>query len=258
MGLEARLPGTWLGGRSPTRLSIKPAGPALSQWLELSPLIRRHIGPNTTVAEVLHSFSLKGVRLVAREALLRWLNHEWPLVLSAEIPSPIELLQQQIHGHRVVTTAFAKEQLASYLHDDRDALSFLLHDLGHAEQFFRDDFHRLGQIGCYRMLFAAHQAELLFVPQSYSSRWESQLDYLIADLNTHPVHFWSVFWASARENFGPSKEHEFLRWQSQLFELWALPPVHRQTLTRPSRNIAPEAARELLDYLSLHGKNPLN
>ncbi len=258
IGLETRLPGRWLGGKSPTRLSAFSNGPRLSDWIALSPVLARHFREDTTIAEVIHGFSLKGVRLVARETLLHWLQGEWPLVLTEQIPSPVKLLEEQIWGRRMVTAAFKKEELSLYLHDDRDALSFLLHDLGHAEQFYRNDLNRCGQIASYRLLHEAHLAGLLFAPRAYSNKWEDQLDYLIADLNTHPLHFWSVFWASARENFGPEKNHNFELWRKDLFLLWNLPQRIQSIMERPSRNVSAINSEILLQYLFQRGSEKLN
>lgn len=249
LGLEARLPGRWLGGRSPSRLTPIPSGPPIGEWLCLSPSLARHLSQNMPLSQVIHGFSLKGVRLVARETLLRWLAGEWPLLLTDQIPTPVELLKEQIWGRRLVTAAFQESELANYLHDDRDALSFLLHDLGHAEQFFRNKIHRDGQIGSYRLLQQAQFADNLYAPSQFSGKWDQQLDYLIADLNTHPLHFWSVFWASARECFGPNHQPDFAIWRDQLFSLWDLPPRIQLIMQRPSRNASPEEAELLLHFL---------
>lgn len=243
--LEIRLPDNWLCG--PSR-ETSPHGPRAEEWFSFGPRTSKKIPAGITVGELLEGYHLKGVRMIACRALSRWLRGEILLKATESIPTADEILDWQVNGGRWVTLTFDQNNLNHWVHDGRDALSFLLHDLAHADQFFRNPTLARGQIGCYRMLQQARDKSLLQVPSLFDSQWSEQMDYLIADLNTHPIHFWGVFWGRARQAFGKS-EIEFSQWRDQLCELWAWPEDMNDLTLRMSPQKLISHGDHLLNFL---------
>ncbi len=221
VSLQFWFPDNWLGGPDPLESNPAPASISIHPWLTLNQRTREKLPPNISVAGLIHGFSFKAIRRDARSALSRWQRGEISLKLTDQIPSPLEVLNAQVAGGRWVTALFGRDELGRLVHDGRDALSFLLHDLGHAEKFFGRDFYPEAQIGCYRLLQKALLAGKFDLLHELDPMWEERLHYLIADLNSHPVHILSVFWGTARDVFRKHlSEVEFERWQQEVYELW--------------------------------------
>lgn len=86
--------------------------------------------------------------------------------------------------------------------NERDPLSFLLHDLVHAYKMFANDDLHAGQIQFYKQLlklfepkssldhlFQSNLNDLLNSDPEFSK----QFDYLISDMNSHPRHLFLYF-----------------------------------------------------------------
>ena len=270
ISLEIRCPGTWLVGPSPSHLKFSTEGLKLKPWLAVDDRMKQWLPPDTTVAEVLSRFSLRGVRLAAREVLLRWLNGEMKLKLTDKVPSPQQMLSLQALGSRWVSVIFNEAALSTAVHDERDALSFLLHDLGHAAQFFSQPDYQRGQIGFYRLLQAANKQSLLDAPARHDANWTARLNYLMADLNTHPAHFVSVFWANARETFNATQDltaaqviapgqatigvaNAFAEWRKQLYSAWNLKAELIEAHEKLIDGFCPKAAQKVIGHLNQVG-----
>lgn len=245
--VETRLPGRWLGGRAAPL--GEPFGPLVRKWFEPPKSLERWISPTLTLGQLLSSFHIRGVRQVARDVLCRWMKGEYPLTLTDRVPTAEEILNLQIAGGRWVTTVFLESELCRPVHDGRDALSFLLHDLGHAGQFFGNPRFQSGQIGSYRLLAKAQAENLLLQPGQYHSQWQEHVHYFLSDLNTHPVHFWAVFWARAREGFGHHRKEEYLAWRDRLFGLWRWPDDLRPLSENLSHHVTEAEAESLITLL---------
>lgn len=246
ISLQLRLPHHWLMGRDPLPV-IEKGGCLVHDWIEFEPRLQRWIQPTMSLGEVLAAFNLRGVRLVARRALLNWLSGEWDLRLTDRIPSPEEMLNLQIQGGRWVSMIFDEARLSQIVHDDRDALSLLLHDLGHADQFFSNPEQRRGQIAFYSLLNKARQAGLLNEPSDFDPNWQERLEYLISDLNTHPAHFVSVFWASARQSFNGNPA--FQNWRQKLYLAWDLSKTDQEAHEKLIDGFSIEAAQQVVRHL---------
>ncbi|MFN7262681.1 MAG: hypothetical protein ACK5RO_00460 [Pseudobdellovibrionaceae bacterium] len=121
---------------------------------------------------------------VAR-ALCLWETGYYPLELWPLIPTAEQVLDLQTQGRRCVS--LLAEEWGDFPLGERDVFSFLIHDLIHADHFFREPSLRQAQ-----MNFAQQMQALLQHPVILSKRknekWNSQIEYLVADMNTHPLH----------------------------------------------------------------------
>ena len=137
-----------------------------------------------SVTELFQHYYFRGVVQDSHEGLVGWLEARYPLILRRDIPTPDEMLEIQCEGRRFVSLLLDDgEQFQAYGRH-RDACDFLLHDFEHAHKFFGDPESHRGQVHFFRRLKASLK---LF------ARWEDgqfvrDLDYLKADMNSHPVH----------------------------------------------------------------------
>ncbi|MBY0516968.1 MAG: hypothetical protein K2P81_08675 [Bacteriovoracaceae bacterium] len=145
-----------------------------------------------TLGELLSHRAFRATPESVHRALLSWSTGGYPLVLMDRIPSVAEVLEQQTKGKRCVTLFHQEAQLSKYILGERDPLGFGFHDLIHADHFFHQNGLMLGQIGFYRQIAAIHKEGLLndwMKLEDYPHR----LEYLMADMNSHPLHLWKCF-----------------------------------------------------------------
>ena len=145
-----------------------------------------------TLGQLLNHRAFRATPEAVHRALLNWELGNYPLVLMDRIPSVREVLAQQVEGKRCVTFFHQQAQLSKLVLGERDPLGFAFHDLIHADHFFHQNSLRQGQIGFYRQVARMDQAELLkdwMVLEDFPHR----LEYLMADMNSHPLHLWKCF-----------------------------------------------------------------
>lgn len=133
--------------------------------------------------------SLRSVPLPVNRALLSWEQGHYPLELMFKIPSPKQVLNLQKNGKRCVTVFFKESEIDHYILGERDSLGFILHDLIHADHFFHHNLMMKGQIGFYSQMSELIESKIideLLKDSDYTGSFE----YLISDMNAHPVHLW--------------------------------------------------------------------
>jgi hypothetical protein len=184
-------------------------------------------------AQILEHYNLKGVREDSHLGLLNWLAGRYPLELRTHIPSPEEMLEAQCQGRRFVTLLAAPELQFQPIGRHAGAYEFLLHDLEHAHKFFGGEFN--GQVKFFKMIKMARERGL-FEQFKNDEKFCAAFDYLIADMNSHPVHMLKYLKAIVLEAFqrlNPADADGRLRgWCGAVFDLWRMPP---QTLTSAMR-----------------------
>lgn len=217
VGLNQLYPDRWIVGPNILKNEAQQSAAFFDFWPCQNNRILKWLRPDITIFDVISSYSFAGVRLAAREVLLQWMKNEISLQLCSHVPTALEMLQWQSDGIRPVTAVYKENELSQIVHDERDALSFFLHDLGHASQFFSNPTWFDGQKQIYKILLHAHEAGIFELPILKNSGWDKKFEYLIADLNTHPEHFWAVFWATIRECFAAvGARNAFEAWQARM------------------------------------------
>jgi hypothetical protein len=228
--LSHRFPGTWLGSKR-GREEI----PGI--YLRDLPF---HFEPNIqarlpkTLMEVFTNFALKSTPLSVNRAILEWNRKKYGLELMFRIPLPHEVLQQQKVGRRCVTTIL-DERMNSYILGERDALSFTMHDLIHADHFYHDNLCYEGQLGFYGLL----DKTIGYFDLTHKE-FASEFEYVIADMNAYPIHLMKCLKSAIIHYFN---EKTFLHW---LIGLNAPRAVY--TLNTKSYS-AQEMDQEILDWL---------
>ena len=120
-------------------------------------------------------------------ALSQWLQGNWPLVLCEHVPVPAEVLDLQARGLRPVTLICNVERARQPVLSKPDALAFMTHDLEHAYKFFHAPRLHALQQGFFAALLDAQQRDV-FKRYACDVEFRTRFDYLISDMNTHPVH----------------------------------------------------------------------
>jgi hypothetical protein len=178
--LSHRFPGSWLGSKRDDKQI-----PGKS-WKELpfdfEPNVKRRLEEVESLSEIFSNFSLKSTPLTVNRAITEWSLGNYDLELMFRIPSPQDVLRQQKSGRRCVTTITDK-RIAKYILGDRDALSFTMHDLIHADHFYFHNECYLGQLGFYGLL----NKTITYFDLS-NEKFASEFEYVISDMNAYAIH----------------------------------------------------------------------
>ena len=155
--------------------------------------------------DIVNNFNLHSIPYSARFTLVNWylLNH-FKLVLKIDsIPSSEKVLEMQANGERVVS--LMTQNINELVMGERDALSFLLHDLVHAYKMFSCEILRKGQIGFSRAMMKILKdkmgRQLIDDLVQNDPKFSDAFDYLISDMNSHPKHLFYYFKAILVEGF---------------------------------------------------------
>jgi hypothetical protein len=132
------------------------------------------------------NFSLRSIPQAAHRTLVAWASGDYQLRLLDCVPQPLELLRLQASGQRVVTCFFRENEVTA-LHGGREAFVFALHDLIHADHFFRDKNLAREQIKFYQEILAEIEAGI-YADYLADENFKQKFEYLIADMNSHPEH----------------------------------------------------------------------
>lgn len=202
---RARHGSKWLGSRVPG--SHKP-GPEEREALPADPV------------RLLKTFQLYAVPYDSHAGLLGWLEGRHPLILRQDIPTPDEMLEIQCQGLRYVTLMIEPEAQFKRYGRHPGAFEFLLHDLEHAHKFFGDPELTRGQRTFFNLLRKL-QPRL----HGFSPEFQTALDYLRADMNSHPLHLFKYLKAIVLNEFlRNNRRRELYPFFDEIYGLWEMPP----------------------------------
>jgi hypothetical protein len=132
--------------------------------------------------EIFANYALKSTPFAVNRAILEWSYGNYGLELMNRIPMPIEVLNQQKRGRRCVTT-IVDHRISKYILGERDALSFTMHDLIHADHFYHNNECYQGQLGVYGLL-----ASSIDYFDLSNDKFAAEFEYIIADMNAYAIH----------------------------------------------------------------------
>ncbi len=139
------------------------------------------------LAEYMEQYRFLGVTAAVNHTLANWLRQRWRLNLCDYVPTPAQVLAMQVQGARPVTLIAQYPRMLEAVLKKNDAFEFMLHDLEHAFKYFHDDSLHSGQRALFTLLQRAMDRGL-FEAYVQEPVFADQLDYLLSDMNTHPVH----------------------------------------------------------------------
>lgn len=231
--LSHRFPGTWAGS-SKEFISV----PGIS-WrdlpFEFESNILKRLERTQTLMDIFAGFALKSTPLAVNRAILEWNNGNYGLELMFRIPRPHEVLQQQKVGRRCVTTLI-DERIGRYILGERDALSFTMHDLIHADHFYFHNECYEGQLGFYGLL----DKTIDYFDLS-NEKFANEFEYVISDMNAYAIHLMKCLKSAILHYFD---EDYFRGW------LRGLEAPDAMYLLNSSEYVPETMDREILGWLS--------
>jgi hypothetical protein len=118
--------------------------------------------------------------------LADWFADKVDLRLTEKPVPALEMLRAQAEGWRYVTVSFRHALAGELIEGTRDAFEFALHDLGHAYAFFKADYYPQGQMEFFKALL--NDLETLAPFAEADTKFAADLEYCMADMNSHPQH----------------------------------------------------------------------
>ena len=172
-----------------------------SKEIKSLPILLQSLFPKkeecTTILDYLLSKRFIKLPGELKECLVNWALGLYPIQLIHRVLLPTEVLTLQAHGNRIVTLSYLDSISGDVLIGNRDAFEFVLHDISHAHTFFYSYYDPKGQITFFR--FLKNHIGLLD-PYALDKEFQKKLDYLLSDMNSHPEHLKSYFWAILSES----------------------------------------------------------
>lgn len=186
----------WFGGiSSPPRKSnqhIHIEFPLFQLFQQLKICWPTKLAADISLYDFLSVAKIKPLPEAALSGLFHYFAGDYNLEILNYEPTPRQVLDFQIQNKRILTF---DDQPKTWIHKkygERDTLSFILHDLIHAEHFLSDPEKRLSQIGFYKwialILKKKHLDEVLL-----NTEFNKDFSYLISDMNSHLIHLLKTF-----------------------------------------------------------------
>lgn len=154
-------------------------------------LIPQHISPQMNLTDFLNQIKIKAFPESCHRSLCFMMSGRYPLDIVRHIPTPAELLRIQTAGRRIVSLNENFEEWTHQKYSERDHLGFLMHDLIHADHFFYEPKHQLGQLGFFafiQTIISDKSLEAMLCSEDF----KTQFEYVISDMNSHPVHLFQT------------------------------------------------------------------
>ncbi len=175
-------------------------------------------------------FHLKGVPQSVARAMEHWYLNEWNIVLSFKIPSSKTLLKEQAQNKRILTLIVDQEKMTTLILGKRDPLSFAIHDLMHADQFFNNPISLKGQLGFYQYIAEHFEHPLLKNLVKTSPKFKEEFEYVVSDMNAYIIHLLKSF-VSCFNRIDAEKE------LAQFFDETAIPNELKQKILNINKEI---------------------
>jgi hypothetical protein len=145
----------------------------------------------TDLMDIAVEFRIRLLPQAIFDVLWKWGRGECNLLLWDHIPTAFEMLDHQSKGQRIVTMDLQKAARGELVDGYRDAFEFLLHDLLHADLFFKDiETHEHQKSFFSQLKETILREKLLDVADELFLR---DLAYLMADMNSHRAHLEAHF-----------------------------------------------------------------
>lgn len=143
--------------------------------------------------ELFTLFNLRGIPKSIHRAMVNWYEGKWKIEMLHIIPSAKQLLFMQVRNCRVLTLINDENRLTSHILGSRDPLSFALHDLMHADQFFNNIYSQKGQLGFYKWVAGQYDNKLLQKKLIEDKKFSVEFDYVVSDMNAYVIHLLKSF-----------------------------------------------------------------
>lgn len=212
-----RRPKTWFGGKRQefflTDTSLLQHSLSLAELFENTPvLIPPKLNPHINLTDFINEYRINAFPQACSRSLCYIMSGRYPLIISHNTPTPVELLNIQISGKRIITINENFESWPHTLFSERDFLGFVMHDLIHADHFFFEPEHRDGQLGFLKLVGNLLNDETLQMLLK-SDAFKNGFEYIISDMNSHPLHLLQTLKALLKQELKDEQLTD-IYWQS--------------------------------------------
>lgn len=177
---------------------------------ELAILWPTKLDHQISIFEFLATIKIKPIPEAAMSGLFHFFTDDYKLEVLSYEPNPNQVLEYQIQNKRILTFDDDTTTWVHKKYGERDVLSFILHDLIHAEHFLGDTQKRQSQIGFYK--FTKLILDNNLVDQFLlSAEFNKQFCYLISDMNSHIIHLLKTLRAIIDQHNSIQKETVWTR-----------------------------------------------
>ncbi|MGZ3787413.1 MAG: hypothetical protein ACXVLQ_02755 [Bacteriovorax sp.] len=151
-------------------------------------------------------FSLKAIPKSINKTMLRWHEGLWKIEMLEYVPTSRELLKLQVKNTRCITLITDPKKIDELVFGTRDPLSFVLHDLMHADQFFSQVDSLKGQLGFYGLINSVYDRPLLRSLLKSDAHFKREFEYVASDMNAYVIHLFkclksSIYRTKVNEEF---------------------------------------------------------
>jgi len=148
---------------------------------------------NLHSVDLFSNFHLKGIPESVNRVMIEWYKGNWKLKLIHFIPSSQSLLKLQAQNRRYLTLINDPDKCLDLILGKRDTLSFAIHDLMHADQFFNNPHSKIGQLGFYKFIENIYENINLINLQVKNEQFKNEFDYVVSDMNAYVIHLLKCF-----------------------------------------------------------------
>lgn len=158
-------------------------------------------------------FNLKGIPESINRTMINWYQGHWKIEMLEYIPNSRRLLKLQVKNTRCITLVTDPEKIDELVLGTRDPLSFALHDLMHADQFFNHNESQKGQLGFYKLVDSIYDQSLLSSLLEENKEFKKDFEYVVSDMNAYVIHLFKSLKSSIyRTEVGQELFNLMLSW----------------------------------------------
>jgi hypothetical protein len=180
--------------------------------------------------EFFSHYCIRKIKAKAQSALNAILQQQFPIVVTDKIYSPLELLQVQVLGQRVVCLHFDPVLRRQKILTKNDGLHFAVHDLEHAWEFFHDPHLYQIQVGTFKILLQLERNDF-FQAIKQDRKYRERFHYLISDMNTHWGHTF-MYMHAMLVDFCREKNSIIDHYYQNFCEILQLKPIQRDAFAK--------------------------
>jgi hypothetical protein len=169
-----------------------------------------------SIKDLYEFYNLKGIPQAVNRTMLNWAQGIWKIELLTFIPSPRRLLRMQVQNTRCITLTTNHDEIDRLVLSSRDPLSFVLHDLHHADLFFNHQGSLKGQLGFYSLVDQIYDEPMIKKTLKTDEQFKTEFEYVVSDMNAYVIHLFKCF----KSAFTRADTTLF----PQILTLWNMPP----------------------------------
>ncbi|MDD4974050.1 MAG: hypothetical protein PHY93_06845 [Bacteriovorax sp.] len=173
----------------PELLSYIPESFALNDW-------EKEKLKGVTAFTLFSLYNLKAIPESINRTMIHWFLGYWSIEMLEHIPTPRELLRLQVKNTRCITVITDPNEIDSFVLETRDPLSFVLHDLMHADQFFSQIESQKGQLGFYQLINSIYDQPDLRNLLKTDANFKKEFEYVASDMNAYVIHLFKCLKSS--------------------------------------------------------------